>query len=853
MRRLVEPLHILLVLAFKMRRLIIVLVILLSLPSVCFAAFAIFQTYVGPSQILYNIVTDGGATCNDNHVVVTRNVTMATSPSPDNKNLNVSVNTFSVGDVGKFIRVPGASGGGGTLETTITAFVDAQNVTLANQAFTALTGVSTILTYGSNDAPAFLAFNTWALANQGANNQVVLTIPSNSTCWFGNAQFGGGVNTWTFGINNLIVNGNNSTLSSLDGAGFNVGGSNGICSKGIAEVTGCSARIQTVTAGASTITLTAASLSAGYISRFSATPGVSGNWIMVGGLNPQALWIAPFGQPPNLTYYEWRQVTNVNVGMGVITLDRPLTNSYLSTWPLFNEGNSNEPDAGGPATIYALTSGWNTVQEYRNLTISQTGQTKSVGRTITWKNTAFTGAEGGFASQNETWSLYNSSIANVEPDKLIGTMILDGATINVIGFQSNSTDRLIVRNSTFTNQLAGGGKVTEISDSTFAALYPSTSAYGSNQGTWSCTRCSVTTFHTTDSGIKFDATQMLPLSMSSGIIQWSNSQTEEQRWASTIGANYQFSVGGSFAGPINNFQVLGVTGDTWPAVDNQTQTTTISITSGTKLLNVPSAPFVSGDVGKTIIVNGAGSSGGQLKSYITAFTDTANVVLFTNASTTVSAASQTIQWGTSNVYVQTSMAGGFPPFTSASGSACCLLQANAGPQFTCDTCTGDAILEAMSVQAGATPGAPMGSYSSRNYAPTTGGSVGSLYAVGQLVSLTIDVTTASTAVTSTMDVTGSSHNETVKQSDWTPYDWVPRINLKQTGTRVITPSGTTCNGAPGPCSGDSCTLPSGGIGCYTLPEAVWFKNALAPFINGAFSGVNPVFSITIETDQGVVN
>src|SRR5437899_2314341 len=38
---------------------------------------------------------------------------------------------------------------------------------------------------GSADtAPAFWAFHTWALANQGSSNQVVLTIPNGSDCLF---------------------------------------------------------------------------------------------------------------------------------------------------------------------------------------------------------------------------------------------------------------------------------------------------------------------------------------------------------------------------------------------------------------------------------------------------------------------------------------------------------------------------------------------------------------------------------------------------------------------------------------------------------------------------------------------
>lgn len=84
-------------------------------------------------------------------------------------------------------------------------------------------------------------------------------------------------------------------------------------------------------------------------------------------------------------------------------------------------------------------------------------------------------------------------------------------------------------------------------------------------------------------------------------------------------------------------------------------------------------------------------------------------------------------------------------------------------------------------------------------------------------------------------------NPTAKQSDWTNFDWFYSINLKQAGTRVVTPSGVTCNGSPGGCAGDTGLV---------VPEAIWIWNGIGGFIDGAFSGgVNPQFTITIRTDQ----
>jgi hypothetical protein len=89
------------------------------------------------------------------------------------------------------------------------------------------------------------------------------------------------------------------------------------------------------------------------------------------------------------------------------------------------------------------------------------------------------------------------------------------------------------------------------------------------------------------------------------------------------------------------------------------------------------------------------------------------------------------------------------------------------------------------------------------------------------------------------------------QATWTQYDWVPQINLKQTGTRVITPAGITCNGSAGACAGDTCVQPVSG--CFTPPSTMWIGGGIDPNVFGTFSGgVNPQFTITLRTNQGIV-
>lgn len=69
----------------------------------------------------------------------------------------------------------------------------------------------------------------------------------------------------------------------------------------------------------------------------------------------------------------------------MITLDRPLSNANLSTWPNYNQGSNFEADNGGPATIWAVGNTWNATVEYRGLTINQEGQTYSPARHVTYR------------------------------------------------------------------------------------------------------------------------------------------------------------------------------------------------------------------------------------------------------------------------------------------------------------------------------------------------------------------------------------------------------------------------------------------------------------------------------------
>jgi hypothetical protein len=75
--------------------------------------------------------------------------------------------------------------------------------------------------------------------------------------------------------------------------------------------------------------------------------------------------------------------------------------------------------------------------------------------------------------------------------------------------------------------------------------------------------------------------------------------------------------------------------DDYGAVGDGKYIPTTSITSGSATLTAGYAAFSSLDVGKTIIVDGAGASGANLETTILSFTSSTQIVLAVNASTTV--------------------------------------------------------------------------------------------------------------------------------------------------------------------------------------------------------------------------
>lgn len=578
----------------------------------------------------------------------------------------------------------------------------------------------------ADDSAAFAAFNTWALTWQASySGQVGLLIPGGGSCLF----LSDTGSRFASGIRNLLVLGYGATLAS-SGVSFFLGGG------GQYPDASHSARLATVSTGASSVTLLNGSLASLF---------TVGQYALITGYDLQGLWEFPYGYPSNPYYFEYVLVTAINGN--TVSFSAPLVNTYKSTWPNYNSGDANQVDSGGPATLYALPPSWNTVVEYRGLTISQTEPTYANGRSVTYRNVVF---PDGCAnpSQNAYWALINTTILNciMEPDKLVETMSITGGIINSLEFQSSSINRLDVSGTTFVTSILGTPKKTTILNSTIPSFSVGATSYGRTNEV-SCTNCAIAT--------------LLPR----GILH---------KGPSDAGVNVGYTMSGGVISIPNTYGAVS-----WAV-------------PGTNLMW--SAQF----------------------SSETAFrvTDVTQDATYT--------------------YVATTLSGGFPGVPLTGGKI--YIQVHPAPKFTCRSCTGNVDVVDLS---SAPAAAPLYSYSSRTYATSVSLPLFQMW--GTVSSIGINVTSAYAGVTNPLTL---ETRVPVIKPDYSTVNYDAVVNLRQSGNRVITSTGVTCDGSVGACSGDT---------GMTLPNAsTWLADAVTTMFNSSFTGMMEV-TVTIQTDQGVVN
>lgn len=283
----------------------------------------------------------------------------------------------------------------------------------------------------TDDAPAFRAFNTWA---QAQVSPITLTLGSGSkTFLFDSADTDGArANSLAYNVTQpLTVTGNGRTTTIFKrGVGSPGWGSGQMKSgSGFETSTTLTARLDSVSAGSSTV----------ICKTLADTANFSENeWAVLTGIDMQA-----GGQPPNPFFFEYVYITDIDAGAGVITFQSPIVNDYLDTWPVFFEGDLGlEPDAGGPATLYALHA-FDVDVTYQSLGFQGTGSDSfhyPRGRSVNFVDFAVTDGAQLAPTLNKLITFTNCDMTDgdvgIEFDKLVYEAIYDGCQLPQMIFQS---------------------------------------------------------------------------------------------------------------------------------------------------------------------------------------------------------------------------------------------------------------------------------------------------------------------------------------------------------------------------------------------------------------------------------
>lgn len=676
----------------------------------------------------------------------------------------------------------------------------------------------------TDDSVAFTSFNSWAVGTWQASHTGLIGITWSGTCVItGNTIACGTSSNFKCPFSNI----KNLVVIGIGSAGI-TGNYVSLAGSGLVQDNAHSARTTTAVFGDTCVTLSDPTKAALF---------TANNYAIMTGFDLQGLWNIPFGFPPNLHYFDYVLVSSVSStlncdgtnGASVSFLTTPLTNAYKSTWPNYNTGNNFEIDAGGPATLYYLDPSWNTTVEFRNLTIERPGnQIYAIGKSVIYRNSIFTGSLCAVPTQNQTWQAIGSyfSSCNLEVDKLVGSMVISGGSQHIIQVQSSSVNLLSVSNSTV-DQLQGTPKNFVGIDSTFTLFRPGAFAYGRSDSSV-CTRCiinSISMNGVADTGRGAGITNFY--AMNSGVISYPNGTTVlavanngSGKPRLTVFSTVGFATGA--AANISNTCMVSINGTSG----------SITVVDGTHI------DLLSATLG-TVCATPQGYVSNTAPQW---------AVPGTNVFWTGPAGFETlfrivdVTQDATNTYIQTNLAGGFPSVAGLSG-----LRVHSAPKFTCPGCTGsDTSIASLAV---APVNAPLYSYQTYTFTGLVGAVVQPKFTMlGNLSSLSINVTNAYVGAGALSFNVSQFNNWPILKFDGTFSNYAPIVNAKISGNRAITLSGVS-----GTQSGDSGLV---------VPDAVqsWFVDQsnsgsiYSADVSGVCPGVNcPSVTITIQTDQGVVN
>jgi hypothetical protein len=180
-----------------------------------------------------------------------------------------------------------------------------------------------------------------------------------------------------------------------------------------------------------------------------------GDWVMVSSLDIQY-----YGFPPNSDIFEFTQVTAINTTTGVLTVSPPIRNEHRADYP-----DGGNPNPGGAARIWQLKNTdralmWDIEHIYEGLEIRIAPNTDlsyltAQGQSIRYLNCIVPGLS---PSICERFEMIGGVTAGFnEPDKLVTTCLFDNVWLkNELRFQSSSIDHVTVRNCRVDGVLASG-------------------------------------------------------------------------------------------------------------------------------------------------------------------------------------------------------------------------------------------------------------------------------------------------------------------------------------------------------------------------------------------------------------
>lgn len=406
-----------------------------------------------------NLVTDFGGVGDGQRETV--NITVSNG-SPT---LTVGTAIFVVGDVGKRISVWQSSN---YKTATISGFTSSTVVTLNSNFGFSATAQSADVLWGTDNTDAFKgtssSWRAYARTQTDLGDPPILEIPD------GNYLLDVGAGSGGIGGGMLVDVLNNATVRGESGVAANcvlMNYANGemrlghdvavVHNRGLYNNGARSARVLTGRRGNTTITLAnpSGTDSAGstYGSRI-----VVGRACLLAAYDLQAQDDSDYSYPPNAFYTEWNKITAYNSGTGVITLETPLTQDYLDTFPQwgpddtsFASGHVSGCDHGGPFTIYIAPAGYENTVTLEDFTIDDPhNQSSCHARYVVCNRLVMTGF-GLYPTQTDIMEMNDCVYPNqLEVDKMTNQVTWNNCTLNRLQQQSASPNRMILNGGTIT-------------------------------------------------------------------------------------------------------------------------------------------------------------------------------------------------------------------------------------------------------------------------------------------------------------------------------------------------------------------------------------------------------------------